>query len=242
MGQTAENSKLVRLTNWVEYGTCQEKALKGILLFFILCIFFCIWQLIVVFILVNELYYLYTLSEYRIKRDVTRPSSDKCENGSRSIYKKRQSEVKIDLNKNFFQSFSMLLRITEMCTESILQLIVQVYIAIYNDFKPGPIQLLSMSTSFVSLVLGTFYWNSDFTWDRKYRDGLKAVPLYILSIAYKCLSVTTMIAVMSYYSSVPLGLLAIVLAVIYYRLISDDITKNVFNVLAVYMRYISKIT
>ena len=238
MGLTAENSKIVRLTNWVESGSVKIKTLKGILLFFILCLFFCIWQLIVIFILSNELYYMYTLSEYRIKKSAT---TVECNNGSRSIYKKRQSEVKIELNKSFAKSFSTLLRITEVSTESILQLIVQIYIAIYNDFKPGPLQVFSMVTSFLSLVLGTFYWNSEFPWDRKYSDGLKAIPLYVLSIAYKCLSITTMIAVLSYYSLIPLFLLVITLAVIYYRLISDDITKNIFNVLAVYVRYIKKL-
>ena len=179
------------------------------------------------------------MSEYRTKK----APSVKSENGSKSsMYKKRQSELKIELNKDFAVMFSMLLRITEMCTEAVLMLIVQLYIAIYNDFKPGPLQIFTMSTSFSSLVLGAFYWNSDFPWDRKYRDGLKAIPLYILSISYKCLSITTMIAVMRLYCFGPLFLLVIVLGVIYYRLISDDTTKNIFNVGAVYVRYTLKIT
>ena len=38
MGLTAENSKIVALTNWVETGTCQMKILKGLFLFVVLCI------------------------------------------------------------------------------------------------------------------------------------------------------------------------------------------------------------
>ena len=258
MGMTAENSKIVRLTNWVETGSVQSRILKGIVLFFILCISFCVWQLIVIFILVCELYYLYYMSEYRIKRADSlhrehrelRASIDyQTKRGStsrmafRRMSKRRQSEIKIDFNKQFAASFSMLLRIAEMGTESFLQLIVQLYIAIYNDFQPGPLQVFSITTSYLSLVLGTFYWNSEFPWDRKYRDGLKAIPLYVLSIAYKCLSITTILGIMTYYSILPLGFLAVILAIVYYRLISYD-PKNLFNMYtgSIYLRFISKIT
>ena len=151
----------------------------------------------------------------------------------------RQSESKIELNKRFAESFSIIIRTVEISTESISQLILQIYIAIYNDFKPGPIQIFSMSTSFASLVCGTFYWNSDFQWDRKYRDGLKAIPLYVLSIVYKCLSITTMAAILSYYSAVPIISLGVVLAVIYSTIISDAATNTkLFNCGSVYLRYV----
>ena len=238
MGLTAENSKIVALTNWVETGTCQMKILKGIFLFVVLCTFFCLWQLIVIFVLSSELYYLYTLSEYRQKKVLTNKALQYENTFGSSYRKRRQSEIKIELNKEFSQSFSMLLRVIEMSTESTLMLIVQLYIAIYKDFKPHSIQLFSMSTSFVSLVMGTFYWNSEFPWDRKYRDGLKAIPLYVLSISYKCLSITTLIGVLSYYSFIPILLLVTILAVIYYKFISDNTTKNVFNVGSVYLRYV----
>ena len=236
MGLTAENSKLVRVTNWVETGTCTIKALKAVLLFIVLCIFFLTWQLIVIYILLSELYYLYTLSEYRQKRHATK-DYENSETGSKTIFKRRQSEAKIDLNKQFFQSSSHLMRITEMSTESILMLIVQLYIAIYSDYTPYFLQLFTMFTSFTSLVLGTFYWNSEFPWDRKYRDGSKAIPLYMLSISYKCLSVTTMIGVMKYYAVIPMFVLVIIQSVTYYRLIADIITKNVVNALSVYLRF-----
>ena len=233
MGLTAENSKLVRVTNWVETGTCTIKALKAVLLFIVLCIFFLTWQLIVIYILLSELYYLYTLSEYRQKKNVTKESED----GSKTTFKRRQSEAKIDLNKQFFQSASHLMRISEMGTESILMLIVQLYIAIYSDYTPYFLQLFTMFTSFMSLVLGTFYWNSEFPWDRKYSDGSKTIPLYMLSISYKCLSLTTMIGVMKYYALIPIFVLVIILSVTYYRLISDNTTKNVVNVGSVYLRF-----
>lgn len=236
MGLTAENSKLVRVTNWVETGTCTIKTLKALLLFIVLCIFFLTWQLIVIYILLSELYYLYTLSEYRKNKNATREPL-KSENGLKKTYKRRQSEIKIDLNKKFFQSSSHLMRISEMGTESILMLIVQLYIAIYSDYTPYFLQLFTMLTSFMSLVLGTFYWNSEFPWDRKYTDGSKAIPLYMLSISYKCLSITTMIGVMKYYCLIPIFVLVIILSVIYYRLISDNTTKNVVNVGSVYLRF-----
>ena len=235
MGQTAENSKLTRLTDWVETGTWRIKLLKAVLLFIFLCIFFVTFQLIVIYILLSELYYLYTLSEYRQKNKATNNTLN-SENVSRRRIKRRQSEIKINLNKKFFQSFSVLLRITEMSTESILMLIVQLYIAIYNDYPPQFLQYFTMLTSFMSLVLGTFYWNSEFPWDRKYRDGSKAIPLYMLSISYKCMGVTTMIGVLSYYSLIPLFVLIAILSVVYYKLISDNLPKNAFNFLSVYVR------
>merc|ERR1712136_422564 len=112
---------------------------------------------------------------------------------------------------------------------------VQLYIAIYNDFTPGPLQYFTMFTSFASLVFGTFYWNSEFPWDRKYQDGIKAIPLYMLSIAYKCLSITTIFGVLSIYGCIPIIVLIAVLAVIYYSLIRDNTFKNMFNILSVYM-------
>ena len=236
MGLTDENSKLVRFTNWVEKGNFQQKLLKGVLLFLVLCIILCVFHLIVIFTLARELYYLYEMSEFR-QRKKFKNKRNALENQIEPIpdYKRRQS--KVQLNKVTYQSFSILLRITEMCTESIIMLIAQLYIAIYNDFHPGSLQIFVMITSFGSLVMGTFYWNSEFPWDRKYTDGLKAVPLYVLAIAYKSLSITTLIAVFSYYACIPFVVLLIILGVIIYKLTSDN-TKNVFNAPAVYVRYV----
>ena len=151
---------------------------------------------------------------------------------------------KVQMNRRFAESFSIIIKTLEIGTEAILQLIAQIYFAIYNDFRPGPIQIFSMSTSFISIVLGTFYWNSDFQWDRKYRDGLKAIPLYVLAIVYKCLSLTTMVAILSYYSAVPIVLLGGTLAVVYYTLISDatNITKlcNCGNIIWRYVKIASR--
>ena len=236
MGLTEDNSKLVRFTNWVESGNLQQKLLKGVLLFLVLCIILCVFHLIVIFTLVRELYYLYKMSDFRKRRNLRNLRKNfECQNEPRPDYKRRQSRVQ--LNKITYQSFSILLRITEMCTESIIMLIAQLYIAIYNDFRPGSLQIFVMITSFGSLVMGTFYWNSEFPWDRKYADGLKAVPLYVLAIAYKSLSITTLIAVFSYYACIPFVVLLIILGVIIYKLTSDN-TKNVFNAPAVYVRYV----
>ena len=235
-GLTEENSKLVRFTNWVESGNLQQKLLKAILLFTVLCIILCVFHLIVIFTLVRELYYLYAMSDFRQAKNLRNKgetSENQCE--PRPDYKRRQS--KVQLNKVTYQSFSMLLRVTEMCTESIIMLIAQLYIAIYNDFHPGSLQIFAMITSFGSIVMGTFYWNSEFPWDRKYTDGLKAVPLYVLAIAYKSLSITTLIAVFSYYACIPFIVLLLILGVIFYKLTSDN-TKNVFNAGAVYVRYV----
>ena len=240
MGLTADNVRIVRFTNWVEEGNLKERLLKGVLLFFLLCILFGMWQFIVIYILVIELYYLYKFPskqfDYRQGNSNSNGVSNP-ENSKRRNYKRRQSNAKRDMNKEFAQSSSMLLRVIEMSTESTLMLIVQLYIAIYNDFTPGPLNCFSMLTSFVSIVFGTFYWNSEFTWDRKYQDGLKAIPLYALSTSYKCLSITTLIGVMSYYCCIPLFVLISVLSVIYYSLIRDNTIKNLFNILSVYVRY-----
>ena len=237
-GLTEENSKLVRFTNWVENGNFQQKVLKGVLLFLVLCIILCVFHLIVIFTLARELYYLYAMSDFRQRKNLYSLSNKRetleHQNEPRQDYKRRQS--KVQLNKVTYQSFSILLRITEMCTESIIMLIAQLYIAIYNDFHPGSLQIFAMITSFGSLVMGTFYWNSEFPWDRKYADGLKAVPLYVLAIAYKSLSITTLIAVFSYYACIPFVVLLLILGVIIYKLTSDN-TKNVFNSPAVYVRY-----
>ena len=234
MGLTADNVRIVRFSNWVERGSVHIRLLKGVLLFLLLCVIFCLWQFIVVYILVSELYYLYKFCDYRNDTS-NQPSTRRV--GERPNYRRRQSNAKADLNKEFAQSTSMLLRITETGTESILQLMVQLYIAIYNDFTPGPLQYITMFTSFASLVFGTFYWNSEFPWDRKYQDGIRAIPLYMLSIAYKCLSITTIFGVLSIYGCIPIIVLIAVLAVIYYSLIRDNTFKNMFNILSVYMRY-----
>ena len=233
MGLTEENSKLVRFTNWVESGNLQQKLLKGVILFIVLCIILCVFHLIVIFTLVRELYYLYAMSDFRQAKNQTETLEH--QNEPRPDYKRRQS--KVQLNKTTYQSFSLLLRITEMCTESIIMLIAQLYIAIYNDFHPGSLQIFAMITSFGAIVMGTFYWNSEFPWDRKYTDGLKAVPLYVLSVAYKSLSITTLIAVFSYYACIPFVVLLLTLGVIFYKLTADN-TKNVFNAGAVYVRYV----
>merc|ERR1719266_1632302 len=178
------------------------------------------------------------MSDFRKRRHLKNQRKN-CEREIEPMpdYKRRQS--KVQLNKITYQSFSILLRITEMCTESIIMLIAQLYIAIYNDFHPGSLQIFVMITSFGSLVMGTFYWNSEFPWDRKYADGLKAVPLYVLAIAYKSLSITTLIAVFSYYACIPFIVLLFTLGVIFYKLTSDN-TKNVFNALAVYVSLITQ--
>ena len=245
LGMTNENSKLVRLTSWAESGTPQSRAMKTAVVFHLLALLFCTWPLISVFILISELYYFYILSDYRFEKNgriVEKRNSIRRTMTKQEKLLRAESELKLRLNNRFSESFSIMIRTVEMSTESILQLILQLYIAIYDDFNPGLIQFFAFSTSFMSLVLGTFYWNSDFQWDRKYSDGLKAIPLYILSIIYKSLSITTMIGILSYYSSVPIFLLSTVLAVVYYRIISDDTASTkLFNVGSIYLRYISKI-
>lgn len=236
MGLTADNVKLIKFVNWVEEGSFSIKLLKGVLLFLLLCLLFCLWQFVVVYVLVSELYYLYKFCDCRNGNDSTNKTLKRT-NSARPDYKRRQSNAKVDLNKEFAQSSSMLLRIVEMGTESTLQLMVQLYIAIYNDFTPGPLQYFTMVTSYASLVLGTFYWNSEFPWDRKYQDGLRAIPLYMLSISYKCLSITTIIGVLSVYGCIPILVLVAVLSMIYYSLCRDNTVKNMFNILSVYMRY-----
>ena len=238
MGLTADNVKIVRFTNWVEEGNLRDRLLKGILLFFLLSILFGLWQFMVIYILIAELYYLYKFCDCR-QSNVDSNKNLNRENSTRRNYKRRQSNARIDMNREFTQSSSMLLRVVEMSTESTLMLIVQLYIAIYNDFTPAPLNYFSMLTSFVSIIFGTFYWNSEFPWDRKYQDGLKAIPLYVLSTAYKCLSITTLIGVMSYYCCIPILVLISVLSVVYYTLIRDrgNTVKNLFNILSVYVRY-----
>ena len=158
MGLTADNVRIVRFTNWVEEGNLKARLLKGVLLFFLLCILFGVWQFIVIYILVIELYYLYKFPSKQFDYRQSNSDSNEVsnpENSKRRNYKRRQSNAKLDMNKEFAQSSSMLLRVIEMSTESTLMLIVQLYIAIYNDFTPGPLNCFSMLTSFVSIVFGT---------------------------------------------------------------------------------------
>ena len=234
MGLTADNVKLIRFSNWIEEGSFKFRLLKGVLMFLLLCVLFSLWQVIVIYVLISELYYIYKFCDCRKGNNISRNASNRS-NGDRPNYKRRQSNAKVDLNKEFAQSSSMLLRIVEMATESVLMLIVQLYIAIYNDYSPGPLQYFAMTSSFISLVFGTFYWNSEFPWDRKYQDGVKAIPLYTLSIAYKCLSLTTLLGVMSIYSCIPILVLVAVLSVVYYTLIRDNAVKNLFNIGSVYV-------
>ena len=239
LGMTDENSTIVRLTHWVELGTPIQRLLKGLVLLLILCVLFATWHMVTLFILLSDLYYHVTLSDFCVGKS---SNSATIPEDPKPKLMPNQSEGKVQLNKRFSESFAIMVRTVEISTESIFQLILQLHIAIYSDFKPGLLQLLSMSTSFVSLVFGTFCWNSQFEWNRKYRDGLKAIPLYVLSIMYKCLSITTMIAVFKYYSAIPLVFLVVVLATIYYRSIADAPKGHkILNVGSIYLRYESKI-
>ena len=84
------------------------------------------------------------------------------------------------------------------------------------NYYLGTIQLISFATSLLSLVWNTMEWN----WIGHHYDCCKRVwvriqllPLFVVSTAYKCISVSVIVWYLNWYSVPSIGLVGFAIAV-----------------------------